>query len=178
MSRRVTANRIFGTKIISHYLIDHLKLCSGLEDILRLFKFVHVVRRDVVRQAISAMLALKTKVWHVRNNLEHASYLASLRKLEIVRADLHKVDELREAFGRQTQYLERFFDRHCIRPYTVVYEDLISDPLPHVAGILSFLNVQATLESVSVSVHMTQSDLSEQVRSMYEEYTKRKVSAG
>jgi len=169
MSRRITANGVFGTKLISHFLMEHLKSSPGLELLLSEFKFIYVVRDDLIDQAISAMLASKTNVWHVRTENERMDYLATLENLTITRYDVQRVVELSEAFARQSRYIAEFLKRHGIAPLVVKYEDLVADLTTQVLAIFSFLNIQTKVRSpLSVTVRSTHSKVSETVRAMYD----------
>jgi LPS sulfotransferase NodH len=173
MSRRVTPNGVFGTKLISHFLLDHIKLCSELERTLTRFKFIRILRRDIIGQAISAMLASRTQVYHVRDVAEHQRYAERLGNLQISPEDLRHVDLLCNALSTQNGQIDEFFSRHRITPLVLTYEDLIVQPLATVNAILSFLSVAAKIQSVAVTVRRTRSEFSNAVRAMYLEGAKR-----
>jgi LPS sulfotransferase NodH len=173
MSRRVTPNRVFGTKLISHFLMDHLMMSSELEGTLSRFKFIRVLRRDVLGQAISAMLASRTEVYHVRNEAEQQRYTERLIGIEIRSTDLLHVDQLIRAFSTQNRQIDDFLCRHGISPLLLTYEDLIEQPLESVKNIARFLNISVRIDSVSAGVRRIESPLSNTVRNLYIERSKR-----
>jgi LPS sulfotransferase NodH len=167
MSRQMTKNRVFGTKLISHFLLEHIKLCRPLEQTLTPFKYVRVSRRDLVGQAISAMLAFHTGTYHIRDEAEHQRYRERLANFQISPADLRRVEDLRQSFAVQRRQMDDFLQRHSITPLEVVFEDLIAEPVRSVNAVLSFLSVPTTVENVSVTVRKTQDEITESVRAMY-----------
>jgi LPS sulfotransferase NodH len=173
MLRLQSKNRVFGTKLISHFLLNHIKLCPPLDQTLAKFRFVRVTRRDVVGQAISAMLASKTGTYHVRNEAEQKRYRERLDASQISPADLNRVEQLRQNYAYQNRQIDAFLERHSITPLNIAFEDLVEDPLKSVNAVLSFLGVPAGVEKISVEVRQTRNAITDTVRSMYaEQYAK------
>jgi LPS sulfotransferase NodH len=167
MSRRTTSNGAFGTKIISHFLHDHLSRVPALKDELRRFTFVHVIRRDRVRQAISALLASKTGIWHVRNEKEQANYRRLLANVTIDDSDLQWVKWLSGGFERENRQLHELLTKRKWPAITVYYEDLVSRPAEQLRSILTFLEIDADPAKISVGLKPTRSDFSDDVHRMY-----------
>jgi trehalose 2-sulfotransferase len=167
MLRLQTKNSVFGTKLISHFLLTHIKLCPALEPTLTQFKYIRVSRRDVVGQAISAMLASKTGTYHVRNEAEQTRYQERLVDSQIGPADLRRVEQLRQNYAHQNRQIDEFLARHSISPLEIAFEDLIEHPLQNVNAILAFLGFPAGVEKILVDVKQTRNTITESVRSMY-----------
>ena len=177
MMRLQTKNRVFGTKLISHFLLNHIKLCPALDRTLTDFKYVRVSRRDVVGQAISAMLASKTGTYHIRNETEQKRYRERLVASQIVPADLRRVEQLRQNYANQNRQIDNFLEHHSISPLNIAFEDLIEQPLQNVNAILSFLGFPAGVEKILVEVKQTRDTITETVRSMYlEQSSKSKLA--
>jgi trehalose 2-sulfotransferase len=176
MLRLQTKNRVFGTKLISHFLMSHIKLCPAIDETLAGFKYVRVSRRDVVGQAISAMLASKTGTYHIRNEAEQKRYRERLVESQIDPADLRRVEQLRQNYARQNRQIDEFLDRHSISPLDIAFEDLIEHPLKNVNAILSFLGAPTGVTKILVEVKQTRDTITENVRSMYlSQYPKSKA---
>jgi trehalose 2-sulfotransferase len=169
MSRRTTPNGVFGTKIISHFLIEHLRHARGLRRELRRLQYVHIVRQDRVGQAISAMIAEKAGIWHLRSNDDRDRYRRRLESMTIDEQDLLQVDRLLTRFRSHDRKLARFLRKHRLPAMTVTYEDLTGDPARHLTSILSFLHLDVRATDVTVGVEPTRSTLSDLVRARYSE---------
>ena len=92
MSYQVTSNGVFSTKFISHYLQDLQKTKFDFKLLFKnLDKFIYLVRKDTLAQAISIVLANKTKIWHIYQNPTQTKvskelpqvYLKNLQKIPI-----------------------------------------------------------------------------------------------
>ena len=169
MSRRTTPNGVFGTKIISHFLSEHVRLARGLTRDLERLHYIHIVRRDRVGQAISALIAGKIGVWHVRNDEDQDRYRRLLNSVTIADQDLRHVNRLIDGFRRQERRLSKFLRKHRLPTMTVIYEDLVENPAGQLTEILSFLKLDVRVPEVTVSLKPTRSALSDAVRTQYAE---------
>jgi trehalose 2-sulfotransferase len=167
MAEHATPNGVFGTKLISHFLLDHVRAAPGLERTLAGFRFIRLSRRDAIGQAISAMIASRTGTYHVRDAGEQSVYQNRLRGVAVTDAELRQVGDLQAAFAAQEAELDELLRRMGATPLTIHYEDLIVEPLPHIRAILSFLGVAASIDGISVKVRKTESRLSHVVRRRY-----------
>jgi LPS sulfotransferase NodH len=167
MARRFTPNGVFGTKLISHFLFSHLSWSPDLERTLAEFRFIRLLRRDAIGQAISAAIASQTGTYHVRNAVQQERYEARLRGVSVTDGVLRLVAEIQTAFAEQERDLDELLRRIDASPLVIHYEELIDDPLPQVRAILSFLGVAASIDSVCVRVRKTESPLSNVVREIY-----------
>jgi LPS sulfotransferase NodH len=89
---------------------------SFLEDLLPAPLYIHVLRRDVNRQAVSFWTALQTGVWSQRNGEKEpppAPY------------SFEGIDRCRRLIENAELHWDRFFRFNGIEPMEVVYEDLV-----------------------------------------------------
>lgn len=104
-----------------------------LADILPSPTLVLLERRDVVRQAVSAMIATQTGLWRAipgvgRSEARAAADYDYDRILALV------------SFGRDSaDHWTRYFEAIGARPYRVVYEDLVRDYAATVGALLADL---------------------------------------
>ena len=141
-----TRNEIFGFKLMSWYLDAFLARLrntrafgnaatndlSILRNAFPRLRFVHIVRRHKLKQALSTARALQTGLWKVqegKNALREPQFDAELIE-----------QSLREA-ERQEQIWYSFFQRIGIDPFQVEYERLCRDYEPTIRGVLDFLKI-------------------------------------
>jgi len=146
VNTKTTANEVFGFKLMSWYLDNFL---TGLRDtrafgdattddltLLRnafpRLRFVHILRRHKLRQALSTARALQTGLWKVQKGK------TTLREPQF---DAELIEQsLREA-QRQEKIWQDFFQRIGIRPFEVEYEKLCQDYEGTIHGVLDFLEI-------------------------------------
>jgi LPS sulfotransferase NodH len=143
---KMTSNEVFGFKLMSWYLDDFLNRLRGarvfgeagtgdldlLQNAFPRLRFVHVVRRDKLRQALSTARALQTGLWKVQKGktvLREPQFDAELIK-----------QCLREA-ERQEKLWQSFFQRIGVDPFHVEYEKLCEDYEATIRAILDFLGI-------------------------------------
>ena len=127
-------NGIFGLK--THYM-DFARYPEIADHVATLFpnaKYISITRRNVLRQAISAAKAAQTMAWN--SHLEERkqarfNYYAILKNVIITL--------------REIEWWDKFFDRHCIKPLRVVYEDLAEDYEGTLRKVMGFLGVEGTI---------------------------------
>jgi len=144
---KTTHNEVFGFKLMSWYLNDFLmrlreahgfgnSATSDLELLQKAFprlKFVRIVRRHKLRQALSTARALQTGLWKVQRGK------STLRQPEFD-ADLIE-QSLREA-ERQEQIWDDFFRRIGVEPFLVEYEELCQGYEATIRRVLNFLKIK------------------------------------
>jgi LPS sulfotransferase NodH len=123
-----TDNGVFGAKLMwsqlseLHSLAGELPEYQGLGrfDLLqRLFdcpRYIRVIRRDKVRQAVSLWRALQTRRWR----LEHAP--GDSHPVEL-RYRFQGIDHLVQSFEDEDRSWKEFFAAHRVSPLSIVYED-------------------------------------------------------
>ena len=128
-----SSNRVFATKGGIHTLGALFGIGEFPENIRR-WHFIHLYRRDVVRQAISLLLAEQTGQW--RHDIEAVA--VPDRDALTFRVCAARIDQILEARDAAT----RFFSAFSITPLEIAYEDLIAEP----DGILSRVAMFVGLE--------------------------------
>ena len=122
-----TKNGISGIKM-HHFdfvrLIQKQRGLSADEMMRRLFpevRYIHLTRRDKVRQAISYRLAVATDTWWVTVNGEIRKNGRDVRTEPLFNANA--IDETVKRLTYRDAQWEAFFQRNEITPLTLCYED-------------------------------------------------------
>src|SRR5204862_6500967 len=132
VNTKTTRNEVFGFKLMSWYLddflarlreahgfgnsttSDHELLCSAFPRL----RFLRIVRRHKLRQALSTARALQTGLWKVQKGK------SILREPEfdpdLIEQSLHEVE-------RQEKIWDDFFRPSEIKPFKVEYENRCND---------------------------------------------------
>src|SRR3989442_1722335 len=146
VNKKITRNEVFGFKLMSWYLDDFLARLreahgfgnstpSDLELLCSAFprlRFVRIVRRHKLRQALSTARALQTGLWKVQKGK------TTLREPEF---DPDLIEQsLREA-ERQEKVWDDFFRRIRVKPFNVEYEKLCQNYEPTIRAVLIFKKI-------------------------------------
>ncbi len=159
---KTTRNEVFGFKLMSWYLddfLDRLRASHAFGDaddftMLRnafpRLRFVHIVRRHKLRQALSTARALQTGLWKVQEGK------TALREPQF---DAELIEQsLREA-ERQENIWYTFFQRIGIAPFQVQYEELCRDYEATIRDVLDFLKISLPRDAyIGPPVTIRQSD--------------------
>jgi len=147
VNTRTTRNEVFGFKLMSWYLEDflnHLRAAhafgnstaSDLELLSNAFprlRFIRIVRRHKLRQALSTARALQTGLWKVQKGK------STLREPEfdpdLIEQSLHEAE-------RQEKIWDDFFQRIGVKPFEVEYETLCRDYERTICAVLNFLSIK------------------------------------
>jgi LPS sulfotransferase NodH len=145
MTRKASANGVFGAQIMGTYfdeLLGHLQKLGGSPDEsdadllgrwLPHCRYVRLVRRDKIRQAVSWAIADQTGVYN--STWPHPPK----RKPEF---DPWMVDDrYRRILGSEARW-DRFFTGHRLEPLTLVYEDFTGDFEGAILAILAHLEIE------------------------------------
>jgi LPS sulfotransferase NodH len=147
VNTKTTRNEVFGFKLMSWYLdnfLTRLRQAHGfgncgtsdlelLQNVFPRLKFVRIVRRHKLRQALSTARALQTGLWKVHKGK------TALREPEFD-ADLIE-QSLREA-RRQEQVWDDFFRRIGVEPFLIEYEELCRGYEAMIRAVLNFLKIK------------------------------------
>jgi len=145
VNTKTTRNEVFGFKLMSWYLEDFLARLraphgfgnsSDLELLHSAFprlRFVRIVRRHKLRQALSTARALQTGLWKVQEG-------KSIRREPAFDPDLIE-QSLHEA-ERQDKIWDSFFGRIGVKPFEVEYEKLCQDYESTIRAVLNFLRIK------------------------------------
>jgi trehalose 2-sulfotransferase len=146
VNTKATHNEVFGFKLMSWYLEDFLSRLrdtgafgDGTPDDLTLLRnafprlrFVYILRRHKLRQALSTARALQTGLWKVQEGK------TTLREPQF---DAELIEQsLREA-ERQEKIWQCFFQRIGTEPFQVEYEKLCQNYEGTIRGVLDFLKI-------------------------------------
>lgn len=147
VTSKTTRNEVFGFKLMSWYLKDFLarlreshgfgnSTTSDLELLCSAFprlRFVRIVRRHKLRQALSTARALQTGLWKVQEGKN------VLRKPEfdpdLIEQSLHEAE-------RQDKLWDDFFRRIGVKPFEVEYEKLCQNYETTIRAVLNFLRIK------------------------------------
>ena len=147
VNAKVTRNEVFGFKLMSWYLDGFLarlreahdfgnSTTSNLELLRSAFprlRFLRIVRRHKLRQALSTARALQTGLWKVQKGK------SILREPEF---DPDLIEQSLHEAQRQEKIWEDFFRRLGIKPFKVEYEKLCQDYERTIRAVLNFLNIK------------------------------------
>jgi LPS sulfotransferase NodH len=147
VNTKVTRNEVFGFKLMSWYLEDFLSrlrqahgfgnsITSDLELLYSAFprlRFVRIVRRHKLRQALSTARALQTGLWKVqegKNVLREPEF-----DPDLIEQSLHEAE-------RQDKLWDDFFRRIGNKPFEVQYEKLCKHYETTICAVLNFLKIK------------------------------------
>ncbi len=143
---KTTRNEVFGFKLMSWYLDDFLSRLrdarafgnAATDDLTMLqnafprLRFVHILRRHKLRQALSTARALQTGLWKVQKEK------TVLREPQF---DAELIEQsLREADRQEKIWLD-FFQRIGVDVFQVEYEKLCQDYEATIRSVLDFLQI-------------------------------------
>jgi LPS sulfotransferase NodH len=150
LARRTGANGVFGFKLhwqhFEQLRAEALGLPPGepsydasadfLTDLFGPLRYVHIVRRDLNRQAISHWTAGRTGRWYRASDApaQQAPIPYSFEWIARIRAHLANAEV----------HWDRFFRFNAIEPVTVVYEDLVADYGATVGAVVAELVPEAS----------------------------------
>jgi LPS sulfotransferase NodH len=134
---------------------DHL-----LEQAFPGLRYVHISRRDRLRQAISWARALQTHRWASEHEVR-------VRHPEVFRRS--QIDNLIAGIEERERRWEAFFTEFEITPLRVTYEELVAAPEPTVAAVLDHIGVEdaAGVPVGSPTLRRQSDELTEQWVSLY-----------
>jgi trehalose 2-sulfotransferase len=141
-----TSNEVFGFKLMSWYLDDFLgrlretRAFGGTDasdlDLLRdafpRLQFVHIVRRNKLRQALSKARAVQTNLWKVQTGKSARGE---------AQFDANLIEQCLSESEQQEKIWDRFFQRIGIEPFHVEYEKLCANYEETIRGVLDFLKI-------------------------------------
>lgn len=145
---QISTNGVFGIKtcfIDFEPLINHQMISKLLNPV----KFIYLMRKDIVLQAISAYVARCSGIWHLTEDgiITDGQEIKSDCEYDEA-AILSHVDRL---IYERMQW-ERFFALYSIDPLRVAYEEVLEEPEKLVRHIAKFLG-----EDISIRVGLDMS---------------------
>ncbi len=178
MTHRVSSNGVFGTKLISHFLFELQQTKFDFKQIFQsVDKFILLVRKDKVAQAVSLEIAQQTEVWHLHNNGEKTDYQSKLENIEINDALLDDVEQKYNFINKQEARLKKLLANNHIEPLTIVYEDILDDAELQINRILDFVAIaKPESEEIKIKSRIKRmpSNTSQEIIQQYQQYQQRK----
>ena len=139
-----TPNGVFGSKVGGGYWNDfvrRLRAVDGLEDLPlkaaldSLFpdlRYLHLTRRNKVRQAVSHWMAIQSGRWSSADAVAKADPAYDFAAIDHL---------LSEIIFREAVWAE-FFSANGIRPFVITYEDFVTQPAATVDAVLHHLEIE------------------------------------
>jgi trehalose 2-sulfotransferase len=141
-----SSNRVFGAKLMWDQLARLARDLSGdchlsdreianfMDSAFDKCKYIFLIRRNVVRQAISYFRALNTGQWHRASNEVAVGQGAET-------FDFDKIEALRSEIERSLRRWKAYFAHTGVEHMTIFYEELVSDRKSCINSILDFMNI-------------------------------------
>lgn len=139
-----SANGVFGSKVGGGFWMDFarrlrsiegygsLPLKAALDRVFPDLRYLHLTRRNKVRQAISHWMAIQTGRWSSLDAVQNPA----------PRYDFAAIDHLlQEIIMREAVWAEHFSE-NGIHPYVIIYEDFVEHPAATVRAILDHLDIE------------------------------------
>jgi LPS sulfotransferase NodH len=123
---------VFGTKGWPPLLVP-LYLCGEFPTHMDEWRFVHLTRIDVVKQAISKVIAARTLAWKSRD--------AAVRPVDDDEFDAAEILAAVKTSIAENQAWNEFFELFSIDPLRITYEDLAKDPPGVAASVAAYLGL-------------------------------------
>lgn len=174
MATQTTSNGVFGTKLISHFLRDHLRAhTSEMKELLAGLHFIRLKRHDTAAQAVSIYLARHTNVWHLHSPEERESYTRSIEQgFDAGDVDFEEIRVYYQSMLEQESWIDRLLDELGVSPLLVDYDELIAAPQTTVRSILEHLGLDGSEGEIQPRTSMQRlgSRRAEEIKHAFEEY--------
>ena len=166
-----TDNGVFGTKIISHFLFEFKQTKPDFKQIFRsIDKFILLIRRDKLAQAVSLELAQRTEIWHLHTNKKDNNYQSKLADIKIDSVLLDEVGQKYDFIHQQEARLKKILANNKIEPLEIFYEDLLENARLQIDRILDFLAIakpESYAGRIGSGVKKMPSDISQEIMRCY-----------
>ncbi len=127
-----TPDGVFGSKGASA-LLAPLLLAGEFPEHVNDWKFVHLSRNDVLKQAISSVIAVETQSWQ--------SSKAPVKSLTDDDFDAVKISRTMKKCIVNNERWNNIFELFCIEPIRITYEELAADPAGVSAAVADYLGL-------------------------------------
>ena len=169
---RTTDNRVFGTKIISHFLFELKQSKPDFRQIFRsIDKFILLVRKDKLAQAVSLEIAQQTEIWHLRDRASSIDYRSKLENIKIDNTLLNNIEKKYDFINRQEARLRKILSNNKIEPLEVVYEDILEDTQLQIERIIDFIGIakpEHYLMNIDSKIQRMPSKISQEIIRQYQ----------
>ncbi|MBI5642845.1 MAG: hypothetical protein HY954_05155 [Deltaproteobacteria bacterium] len=145
----MSPNRLFGAKLAwdhKNALVEEVrKYTDAVEDLDDLFpgnSWAYVCRNDKIGQAVSLWRAKKTNLWFVKadEDIHEPEY------------DFFEIFNCFSYIVTEDYLWKDYFDRKNIKPFIVVYEDFLKDPVSTVYGLHCHVRPEGALKIEEVKI--------------------------
>ena len=121
-----------GDEIVGAVFVGPANDLGMLRNAFPRLRFVHIVRRHKLRQALSTARALQTGLWKVQQG-----------KTEVCEPqfDAELIEQSLKEAERQEKIWHTFFQRIDIAPFQIEYEELCRDYEGSIRSVLDFLKI-------------------------------------
>jgi LPS sulfotransferase NodH len=174
MSYKTTSSEVFGTKIISHFLQVFQTNSLEFDELIQKYfsKFIYLVRRDKIAQAVSIFLAQKTDVWHILSEQQSKEYSDRVEQININDTHLEEINKNYLFLLKQEAYLEKILKTYQLSPLIIEYEQLVNNTEEEVSKVLKYLGIisdRKRVTNISSHVKKLPSNLSAKLVRTYQE---------
>ncbi|MGD1865593.1 MAG: DUF6473 family protein [Phormidesmis sp.] len=145
---RCSKDKLFGTKVISHFFFDLMTMLEPdeiekLMTFFRHFKVIYLYRRNKTAQAVSKFLASKSKFWHsTAPNRSFAEYKEQVQSIDY---EFEAIKSIYDGLVNEERNLEKFLDESKFNQVLKVeYEQFKETPLQEMEKIVDFLNIDVS----------------------------------
>ena len=133
-SVRTDGNGVFGIKL--HY--SHLPAFLEIEPEVATYRFITLVRRDLVKQAVSYAWASQTKSW-----------ISGMPELRAAVYNWQEISAKLDEITKGTAGWNAFLAKLGVEPFSLVYEDVRRNPTDAIQRVAAFLGVERSTGSAS-----------------------------
>jgi LPS sulfotransferase NodH len=129
LAHSTSPNGVYGVKLFP-WQHDAVAAHVRWNDVLPNLRLVHLARRDLLGQALSALRAQQTKQWRWNVTAHGAA-----------RYDGAGIDVCLQMIVREYARWELYFARNGVQPLRLVYEDVIASPQSAADGVADLLQL-------------------------------------
>ena len=156
LTRGASSNGVYGLKVFPSHL-DAIAGSVRWADELPSLSYVHLVRADVLGQAISLTRANQT-----------GRFRSTLAQLAVPHYDGEAIAANIRLFARHDARWVAFFARNAIAPLRITYESVAADPRSAVASIAELMDVrEARIDMSRVEQEVSRDEVSESWRRQF-----------
>ncbi len=172
-----TPNGVFGAKLMWGHIDHFVCFLRDLPEhvgrpfprlLARVFpslRYLRVLRRDKVRQAVSLWKALQTATWRIEQSRSDGEG----PRQPPCQFSFDAIDHLRRQISVQELAWTQYFDENGIEPLTIVYEDLIDGYEETLDEALAYLGIDGEhREAPQLDMHRQADSTSEEWVGRYE----------
>ena len=126
-------------------------------------KFIYLIRRDIIAQAISLQKAKTSSLWHSRNNRK------LLSEIDEPVYNLKAIENSVRAIVKQRVEWELFFTLYNTAPLRLEYEEIVLNPLKTITDYLGYMNLETNvaIDKITPNTIQLSDDINKEWRSRF-----------